>query len=118
MLTGIKTIGITVSGDDSIASATVDLDFPPVFTIATVSISRILSFVKDEHIAAYRAGILNFRFRNAQGVDTQVDFPGGSSDPINALPAAVAHDQMTHITMQVVANSGFTRGLCTAFHWQ
>jgi hypothetical protein len=118
VLTGMRTIGITVSGGDNIASATVDIDFPPVFTIATVSISRIVSFVEDEHIVAYRAGILNFRFRNAQGFDTQVDFPAGPNDSINALPAAVAHDQMTHVTMQVLANSGFTRGLCTAFHWQ
>ena len=118
MLTGMRTIGITVSGGDNIATATVDLDFPPVFTIATVSISRIVCFVEDEDIDPYRAGILNFRFRNPQGFDTQVNFPAGPNDPINALPAAVAHDQMTHITMQVMAANGFTRGLCTAFHWQ
>lgn len=118
MLTGMRTIGITVSGGDDIASATVDLDFPPIFTLVTVTISRFLTFMEDERIVVYRAGILNFRFRNAEGFDTQVDFPAGPNDPINALPAAVAHDQMTHVTMQVLANRGFTRGLCTAFHWQ
>src|SRR2546423_11769811 len=113
----MRTIVITVSGDN-VTTATVDMDFPPIFALITVSISRFLIHTTDDALIAMRAGILNFRFRNADGSDTQVDFPGGSNDPINALPAAASHDRMTHVTMQVLANKGFTRGLCTAFFWQ
>ena len=115
MLTGMRTIGITVSGDD-VATATVDLDFPPTFALVTVSISRFFAST-DDGLVVHRAGILNFRFRNPDGSDSQVDFPGGSNDPINALPAAVSHDQMTHVTMHVLAFKGLVRGLCTAFFW-
>jgi hypothetical protein len=116
MLTGMRTIGLTVSGDN-VSTATVDMNFPPVFTLATVSISRF-SASTDDGLVVMRAGILGFRFRNPDGSDGETNFPAGPSDPINALPAAVAHDQMTRITMQVLAFKGFTRGLCTAFFWQ
>ncbi|HEX9278532.1 MAG TPA: hypothetical protein VGA51_19330 [Casimicrobiaceae bacterium] len=116
MLTGMRTIGLTVSGDN-VSTATVDMNFPPVFTLATVSISRFAANT-DDGLVVMRAGILGFRFRNPDGRDSDNNFPAGPSDPINALPAAVAHDQMTRITMQVLAFKGFTRGLCTAFFWQ
>jgi hypothetical protein len=116
MLAGMRTIGITVGGDN-VTTATVDLDFPPIFTLVTVSISRFGAATGDG-LVVQRAGILGFRFRNPDGSETPVDFPAGPNDPINALPAAVSHDQMTHVTMQVLAFKGWTRGLCTAFFWQ
>ena len=64
-----------------------------------------------------RSGILIFRFQNQDGTESEVDFPAGPNDPINALPAAFSHDQVTHVTMQVLAAGGFTRGLITAFFW-
>jgi len=59
-----------------------------VYTGATVSISRLFGG-GDLNIA--RAGILNYRFRNPDGSDSEVDFPAGPNDPINALPAAACH---------------------------
>jgi hypothetical protein len=118
MLTGMRTIGITVStGAEGIATGTVDMDFPATFALVTVSISRFLDITDDDNLVIMRAGILNFRFRNPDNSETQVDFPAGPNDPINALPAAFSHDQVTHVTMQVFAAGGFTRGLMTAFFW-
>jgi hypothetical protein len=118
MLTGMRSIGITVStGAEGFATGTVDMDFSPRFALVTVSISRFLDITDDDNLVIMRAGILNFRFRNHDGTDTQVDFPAGPNDPINALPAAFSHDQVTHVTMQVLAAGGFTRGLMTAFFW-
>lgn len=112
MLSGMQTIG-TWTGGDGANTVTVDMDFAPIFTLVTISISRF-----GTSGGVTRAGVLDFRFRNDQGFDTEVDFPGGPNDSYNALPAAVSHDQMTHITMQVATFDGWTRGLCTAFHWQ
>jgi hypothetical protein len=113
MLVGMRTIGVWV-GSNNLATTTVDLDFAPVYTGVTVSISRLFGG-GDLNIA--RAGILNYRFRNPDGSDSEVDFPAGPNDPINALPAAVWHDQMTHVTMQLLVYDTFTRCLMTAFHW-
>ena len=118
MLTGMRTIGITVSaGAEGMATGTVDLDFPAQFALVTVSISRFLDITDDDNLVIMRAGILNFRFLDQHGNEQQVDFPAGPNDPINALPAAFSHDQVTHVTMQVLAAGGFTRGLMTAFFW-
>ncbi len=116
MLSGMRTIGITVSGDD-VSTATVDMNFGPVFTLATVSISRFAADTEDG-LVVMRAGILGFRFQNPDGSEGETDFPHGPNDPINALPAAVSSDRMTRITMQVLAFKGFTRGLVTAFFWE
>ncbi len=111
MLSGMRTIGITAGGSGG-NSATVDIDFPPVYTVVAITISRM-----GTSGGVARAGILNFRFRNSDGSDSQVDFPGGPDDPFNALPAAVSHDQMTHVTMQVETFDAWTRGLCTTYFW-
>ena len=113
MLVGMRTLGVS-KGSSGLGSTTIDLDFGPVFSLVTITISRF-NVGGDLNVA--RAGILNFRFRNPDGSDTTVAFPAGPSDPINALPAAVSHDQMTHVTMQVLTFDCFTRGLCTVFHW-
>jgi hypothetical protein len=38
-----------------------------------------------------------------------------ANEPINALPAAVGHDQMTHVTVQLLTFNCFTRALCNVF---
>jgi len=118
VLTGMRTIGITVStGAEGLATGTVDMDFPAQFALVTVSSSRFLDITDSDNLVIMRSGILNFRFQNQDGTETQIDFPAGPNDPINALPAAFSHDQVTHVTMQVLAAGGFTRGLMTAFFW-
>ena len=112
MLTGLRTLGV-FQGSSDVATTTIDLDFAPTFSQVTVSLSR---FNVGGDLDVARAGILNFRFRNADNSDSTVSFPAGPSDPINALPAAVGHDRMTHVTMQLLTFHCFTRALCSVFH--
>ncbi len=112
MLTGLRTLGV-FQGSDDLATTTIDLDFPPAFSQVTITLSR---FNVGGDLDVARAGILNFRFRNSDNSDSTVSFPAGPSDPINALPAAVGHDQMTHVTMQLLTFNCFTRALCNVFH--
>jgi hypothetical protein len=111
LLTGLRTLGVWQGSQDT-ATTTIDLDFPPAFSQVTVTLSRF-NVGGDFDVA--RAGILNFRFRNPDHSESTVAFPAGPNDPINALPAAVGHDQMTHVTMQLLTFNCFTRALCNVF---
>ena len=60
---------------------------------------------------------VTFELQEPRVVGARHDGNAGPNDPINALPAAFSHDQVTRLTMQVLAAGGFTRGLMTAFFW-
>jgi hypothetical protein len=98
----------TGTGGDGFNHVTVDLDFPPMNALVTVSISRF-----GTGGGVVQAGILDYRIRNNQGVDVPTSF-GDLSNLENlsfdALPAGVAHNNMTHITMLVMTFTASTRG--------
>jgi hypothetical protein len=100
-----------VTGDH----VTVDVDFAPMNVMVNISISR---FGISDSLSDVSAGILNYRIRNDQGVDVETSFGDLSNwQNINfdGLPAAVAHNNMTHITMLVLTFSAWTRGMITVF---
>ena len=108
MVKSMRTRGVFSPGGEGYTSATVDADFPPENTLVTTSISRFGNLG-----GVVKAGILNVRVRNAQGFDDTIPFANTSFD---ALPAAVARNQMTHVTMLVESYDGWTLGLLTVFH--
>jgi len=105
---------IAIGGDGSGSNyVTVDLDFAPLNALVTVSISN---FATGGGIANAGIGILDYSLRNNQGVDVPTSF-GDLSNLNNlnfdALPVAVAHNNMTHITMFVFTFSAQARGMVT-----
>jgi len=104
---------IVAVGDD-FGHVTVDIDFAPMNAMVNISISRF-GVGGGGNV---QAGILDYRTRNDQGVDVQTSF-GDLSNLENltgdALPAAVAHSNMTHITMAVLSFTSWTRGMITVF---
>jgi hypothetical protein len=113
-MTLIATRFVTVvTGGDGINHVTADVDFAPMNAMVNISISRL-----GTSGGSVQAGILEYRVRNDQGVDVPTSF----GDPSNldnltgdALPAAVAHSSMTHITMLIMTFESWTRGLMTVF---
>ncbi len=101
------------TGGDDFNHVTVDVDFAPLNAMVNVSISRF-----GTSGGVVQAGILDYRLRNDQGVDVETSF-GDLSNLDNlgfdALPAAVAHNNMTHITMLVMTFTAWTRGMVTVF---
>lgn len=102
-----------VTGGDGINHVTVDVDFAPMNAMVNISISRM-----GTSGGTVEAGILDYRIRNDQGVDVPTSF-GDLSNLDNMtpddLPAAVAHNNMTHITMLVMTFDSWTRGMITVF---
>jgi hypothetical protein len=101
---------IATAGDD-LNHVTIDVDFAPMNAMVNISISRF-----GTSGGTVEAGILDYRIRNDQGVDVPTSFGDLSnlaSQNADALPAAVAHNNMTHITMLVITFDAWTRGMIT-----
>jgi hypothetical protein len=88
------------TGGDDFNHVTADVDFAPMNAMVNISISRF-----GTSGGVVQAGILDYRRRNDKGVDETTSF-GDLSNLENLgfddLPAAVAHNNMTHITMLVM----------------
>ena len=102
------------TGGDDFNHVTIDVDFAPMNAMVNISISRS----GTGGSGTVEAGILDYRIRNDQGIDVPTSF-GDSSNLENqtadALPAAVAHNNLTHITMLVITSNAWTRGMITVF---
>ena len=101
------------TGGDGFNHVTADVDFAPTNAMVNISISRFGTGGGN-----VQAGILDYRVRNDQGIDVTTSFGdlgnlGNLS--FDALPAAVAHNNMTHITMLVMTYDAATRGMITVF---
>lgn len=105
---------IATAGGEDLNHVTIDVDFAPMNAMVNVSISRF--GVGDS--GTVEAGILDYRIRNDQGVDATTSFGDLSNvenQTADALPAAVAHSNLTHITMLVITLNAWTRGMITVF---
>ena len=102
------------TGGDDFNHVTIDVDFAPMNAMVNISISRF----GTGGSGTVEAGILDYRIRNDQGVDVPTSFGDLSNlenQTADALPAAVAHSNMTHVTMAVLTFNSWTRGMITVF---
>lgn len=101
------------TGGDGLNHVTIDVDVAPMNAMVNISIS---GFGTSGGIV--EAGILDHRIRNDQGIDLPTTF-GDLSDigsmTGDSLPAAVAHSNLTHVTMLVITFDSWTRGMVTVF---
>jgi hypothetical protein len=97
------------TGGDDFHHVTVDIDFAPANSFVTTSISRF-----GTPGGVVQAGILNYRVRTPENRDAETSFADLSNldnTGFDDLPAAVAHNNMTHVTMLVMTLDAWTRGL-------
>jgi hypothetical protein len=96
-------------GGDGESTATVDFRFAPLGSIATATLTACGG--TDPIV---EAGIMGFRFRDAEDVDRDVNLlvPG-----YGQLPNHVGHQRMTQVTMLVRSYDAWARGLLSVYHW-
>jgi hypothetical protein len=89
-------------------SVTQSFDFPPTFTLATISISK---FAGD---GTGRAGILSFRTRNADGSDQTTVLAGsGAGD----APALFSSDRVTNVVFELWTHDAFAYAVPMVTFW-